>query len=483
MTPLRFLTGATLGILLVLLACPLQSMAQGGEPVEVPEPIKSFMPEVQKRVGDLRQVPVGVAAGQHEFFSVRLDEKPVEAGGARFGCVRFVAPPEAGLDMVWAFVAPPEWSQWYILPEKGTMEGFKNWINADRLYEGLPTSKENAARLQTLSSGSLEPGKTYILWFREHMETKKPPMLVGTINFLKPDDAVRERGWDAAAVEKGLGLKAAPAAEQVSYLGSRGGQAMLDTRFFAASDAENQISHVLTAIRQFKVMSGGFYVEMKMSMPPCKTEPLLGEVQAAHGQADLVLSADERRLFEEDAPGDLEAHYYDRFVFEVGMKKGRRHILRVTTQATDVSDVRPVQNGLTWSDVPMPNFKLRLFYKDGKEIARVAFWGQAEAKILSGHLPTGTYERVEGPGMVAEELVHLGEGAWEYRSLYPDGQVQRTMTLRGHAYDGPMKDYYPDGKPKVEATFEKGLLEGELKLWNEDGEIRTLRYKKGEAVE
>src|SRR5205814_2177353 len=97
---------------------------------------RTFIQEAQKHVTELPEVPVGTTAGKHEIFTARLDEKPIVVGEHRFGCVRFVAPKETGRDMVWAFSVPAEWGEWYILPDSGMkMDGFRDWIYADRLYE------------------------------------------------------------------------------------------------------------------------------------------------------------------------------------------------------------------------------------------------------------------------------------------------------------------------------------------------------------
>jgi hypothetical protein len=67
----------------------------------------------------------------------------------------------------------------------------------------------------------------------------------------------------------------------------------------------------------------------------------------------------------------------------------------------------------------LPEIDLRIFYRDKKEIARIAFWGEAKAQLLSGELPAGKYRRTDEEGKVQEELELRGNGEWDYRGYYP----------------------------------------------------------------
>ncbi|HEX8312317.1 MAG TPA: hypothetical protein VF614_13435 [Chthoniobacteraceae bacterium] len=476
---------------LFVLACACAGLAVAQEDTarekDILEPYRTFIVEAQRRVAEFPLLPVGTTAGKAEAFSVPINENPIVVGEHRFGCVRFVAPKESPRDMVWAFSVPAEWAQWFILPASGSMTGFTNWLNADRLYAGLPATIENPARLQTLSAASLKAGETYVLWFKEQRAMTEPAILTGVINFLPPPRKEKKekkeaKEWDAEAIEKGLGLKAAPAAQQAAYFKSRGGKALLDSRFFRPKYAAGRIDDLLLAVRSSKSFPSGMFVEMRISIPPCETDPPLAGVEKAYGPADIVLSAQERQLFDKDAPADEVAHYYDHFAFLVSEKAGQSHILQVTAQAPNTSEVRPQQDGLTWSDMPMNDIDLRVFYRDRKEIARVAFWGVKKAQLLSGKVPVDTFTRGTKADELREELKHLGTGSWEYRSTYPDGQPYRNAALQEHAYHGVIRDFYANGKPKAEATYTKGELDGVLKQWSKSGESRERRYRQGELV-
>jgi hypothetical protein len=474
-----------LGILLAFASMSLlpafTSMAQTPDANEVPEPFRTLVVEAPKRVSEFPEVSVGTKSGAHQAFTVRLDEKPLVIGGEhRFGCFRFKTPKEPSLDMVWIFTVPPEWSQWYILSAEGAMEGFRHWLAADRLYEGFPPPIKDQAYLQTLEAGSLKPDSTYIIWFYQKAPSKGPATLTAAINFLpgKKKDAE----WDHEQIEKGLGLKSAPAARQVEQLGSRGGRILLDARFFRPKYAELRIDNLLTSLRHSRSFGGGMFIEMRMQVPPCGTDPLLADIIAAHGEADLVLSADERRLFSEEGEDVRSVCYYDRFGFVLGGDTKKQHIYGVLTQASDVSEVRPRRDGLTWGDVPLPEVNLRVFFRDKKEIARVAFWGNENARVISGELPAETYRRDFDNGTIAEELIHAGGGEWEYRAFTEEGQPVRTAKLVKHAFHGILRDTYPDGKPRAEAPYKNGKLDGVLKQWNRNGEMQERMFRDGKPV-
>jgi hypothetical protein len=148
--------------------------------------------------------------------------------------------------------------------------------------------------------------------------------LTGMINFLPP--LKTEKQWEGETMEKALGLTPAPVEKQVDYLNSRGGRILLDARFFTTKYAAMRIDHLLTTLRHSRSLPGGMFIEMRIQIPPCDTDPALDAVRAAHGEPDLTLTDGERRVFDEklESPGAI--HYYDRFGFIVGERKGQTRI-------------------------------------------------------------------------------------------------------------------------------------------------------------
>lgn len=451
--------------------------AQEPKEKEWPEPFRSFIPEAQKHVVDFPLVPVGTTYGRHKTFTVRLDEKPIIMGGHRFGCVRFVVPAGEAREMVWAFSVPPAWANWYILPATGSMKGFQNWLDADRLYEELPATLACPAHLQTLDADNFKPGETYVLWFHTEQPSPAAATLSGMINFLPPSKGE----WKIEDIEKTLDLKTAKMESQATYFKSRGAKALYDKRFFTRDEADSCIDNLLFARRHLKVAGGGWFIATTKGPSDCRLQPELAAIQAAYGDADFALPGRDRRIFDQTAPENETAYYYDHIVFLVQEKRGKARVLNVTSVANDTSAVRPTRDGLTWGDVPLPQLALRIFYRDRKEIARLAYWGDGGAKVLSGELPNDTFQQQDEDGS-REELKYLGDGNWEERRTYANGQVRRTATLQAHMYQGITRTFFPDGKPQAEGHYEKGRLDGVLKQWKQTGESRELHFKAGERV-
>lgn len=453
------------------------NVAQEPDVKEWREPFRSFFPEAQKHVADFPLVPVTTTYGRHQTFSIRLDQKPIVIGGHRFGCVRFVAPPGEAREMVWAFSVPAAWGNWYILPATGSMKGFQNWFDADRLYEELPATVECPAHLQTLEADRFKPGETYILWFNTEQADPAPATLSGVISFLPPSKGE----WKSEDIEKTLALKAAKKEAQAAYFKSRGAKAIYDKRFFPRDEADSCMDNLLFARRHSKVAGDGWFIGMTKGPSDCRLQPELAAIRAAYGEPDFSLPGKERQAFEQDAPENETAYYYDYIVFLVREKNGKACVMNVTSVPNDTSAVHPSRDGLTWGDVPLPQLALRIFYRDRKEIAHVAFWGDGSAKLLSGELPRETFLQQNEDGS-REELKYLGEGNWEERRTYANGQVRRTATLQGHMYQGITRTYFSDGKPQAEGHYDKGRLDGVLKQWKQTGEMRELHFKAGERV-
>ena len=464
---------------LISLSIPCSAQETQDKQKKIPEPYRTFIPEAQKRMAEFPELPVTEAKGKERFFSVPFEKSVVTVGEHRFACFRFTTPAKSARDLVWAFAAPPEWAQWYILPAAGTMEGFHDLIKADRLYEGLPATVENPAILQSLEAASLKPSTPYIIWFKQQEPAKAELELKGIIRFLPPP--ARDKPWDSEEIEKALQLKSAPPAEQAKYLHSRGATALLDARFFEPGYGRARIDSILMERRHSIETADGFFIAMKSSVPPCKTEPLLADVQAAYGQPDLILNPAERHLFEQEALGKLSVYYYDYIGFVVDAQAAEPRILNVVTQGKNAAELKPNQDGYTWSDSPMREMDLRVFYHDRKEIARVAFWGKEKAELLSGTFPKETFSRSQGGQR--EELKYLGDASWEYRGLYSDGVAARVGKLKNHAWDELLTDFYPDGKKKAEVPYSHGVIEGMLKQWRPTGESREQRFRKGEPVD
>ncbi|HEX4122353.1 MAG TPA: lectin-like protein [Verrucomicrobiae bacterium] len=82
---------------------------------------------------------------------------------------RFKAPTRANHeDLLWAFVEPGDLKEWYILPEKGEMDGFTNFYHTSKgdyiREKPLLPLNGNQLILQHLNSDDLKDGQSYLIW-------------------------------------------------------------------------------------------------------------------------------------------------------------------------------------------------------------------------------------------------------------------------------------------------------------------------------
>ncbi len=474
--PVRFVH-----ILLAAGACLLASVALSAETPEIPEPYRSLPGKLQARAAEFPLVPVTQGDTPARVGTILLNQRPeVFANNQAFDAVRFRTPKDPGLDLVWAFVAPQGWRHWYILPVEGTMEGFQNWLNADRAYAGFTFDSERPLTLQTLSADRLKPDTEYLIWFSQqnHVPDRDAPLQLA-LHFA-PGKA--DHGdWDHEAVEQALGLVEAHATIQADFLRSRGARLLLNPDFFTADYAASRIKDCLDTRRSTQT-SGGFYVTMQIIIPPCDSSPLLSEIVATHGEPNLVLPGAQRVLFEDKPDHETRAtdlHYYDYFALEVNSSEPNPRVKRVVAQAFDTSAANAAIDGPTWGDVPLPGIDLRIFYIDRREVARVGHWGAPDARLISGKIPAGTYTQTYPTGELMESLTHDGKSGWDYVSHYRSGPVYRRSTLKDFRWHGLLTDYHENGRPRAELPFENGLRHGTLKQWDEAGNLLGEREFKG----
>ncbi|HUG70884.1 MAG TPA: WD40 repeat domain-containing protein [Pirellulaceae bacterium] len=106
--------------------------------------------------------PIEVAGREQQLQWQTLNVLP---GETRFEAVRFKSPLDVSADLYWAFTAPSP-MEWYIVPAKGEMTGFRGWQRVDELkLPNLEIPAGHCVRFQTLSGGQILPGQEYVLWF------------------------------------------------------------------------------------------------------------------------------------------------------------------------------------------------------------------------------------------------------------------------------------------------------------------------------
>ena len=468
-----------------LLAALCFILRLSGQDEDVPEPYRSLLPRLQARATEFPLVAVGSGEKRTEVATITLTKTPVlfESGEA-FDAIRFRAPAERGLDLVWAFTITETWMHWYIVPATGKpTAGFKNWLNGDRAYTKLGGSVKNPVILQTLAADALEPGREYLLWFSQKKHTPAPVTLKLKIHFAAP---AQDKGWDNEAIETVLQLKPAPALEQVAYFDSRGGRILTDPALFHPDDAESHVEHFLYTRRSTAAAGGGFYVTTEIACPPCRKTPKLSEIIARFGEPDCVLTAADYNAARGNGDGEpavSDRSYYDYFVFETYPADPTGRVQRVSSQYFNTASGKPLAGSLTWADLTMAAMDYKIFYKDGREIGRFVGWSTPDARLLRGKLPAGVYKTAYDNGAPQETMTYDGKGVWAYKSFYRAGPVYRTVSYNNGLLEGALTDFFEDGRTRAEASYEKGRLHGRLSVWTPDGTLaRDQVFEHGRLV-
>ncbi len=396
---------------------------------------------------------------------------------------RFTVPDDAqSKDLIWYFNAPKAWGNWYICPVEGEAgKGFQNWFYGDKVYQpfDLDGEKNRLRVLQTLSGENLEAGRSYILWFRRVQGTSGGK-LRGCIGFAKNDD-----DWDHNSIEKALELKTKGALSQVAQLNSRGGKILLDRSFFRPSYAEGRIDSVFASLRNTRQMRGGMFFTMEVAVPPCETEPAYEKIRRKFGAADFVQSGKElvrlRKSWTDEVDDSIDqgvtTYYYDYFGFEVRNDDDKEVVVRVVSHANDYSKLHEKKSERSFGQVPMKN--LTAFHHKGKEVGRMYYFleGGKEPFIIQ-EPPAGKYKRGD------EVLEYKGKGEWLSTSFYDDGPVSRRIPYSRNRMTGKAEGFHLNGKTSFVAFYKKGVLDGEVVEYSEDGKVtKRIEFKEGRRVE
>ncbi|HSY44051.1 MAG TPA: lectin-like protein, partial [Candidatus Acidoferrum sp.] len=133
--------------------------------------------------------PILNAGGQPDFQTLVLTN-PLVINRERIFGFRFKVPLRTNQeDLVWAFVEPGDFKEWYILPQTGEMNGFTNYYYQTKgEYMGakplLPMAG-NRLIFQYLTGDSLVDGQTYLIWFG--FGNRNPPAMSLTFTFTNFD--------------------------------------------------------------------------------------------------------------------------------------------------------------------------------------------------------------------------------------------------------------------------------------------------------
>ena len=144
--------------LLPIVIITLGSLAAGCSAAEDPETAPRAA--LQAAFGEFPLVECTYDEDDHLApATVVMNVEPIVAGGRRYDAFRIRTPKRHGLGLAWAFLAPPNLREWYILPRQGEMKGFSHfWPRYG--------TKERQLVLQALDSDAFKPGEEYLIWMR-----------------------------------------------------------------------------------------------------------------------------------------------------------------------------------------------------------------------------------------------------------------------------------------------------------------------------
>ena len=112
-------------------------------------------------IAQLPQVVPNVGRNKPKWYRITVNRD-----GSRLAVVRFKSTLKKKADLEWVFHAPGM-SNWYILPVRGTMKGFRSFSTERGLQLAGASWPEDAGIIfQQLSGSKIEPGQEYLLWFR-----------------------------------------------------------------------------------------------------------------------------------------------------------------------------------------------------------------------------------------------------------------------------------------------------------------------------
>lgn len=403
-------------------------------------------------------VTLGEKRGTPEPVEVNLGQILIPVPNRGVAVAVRIRTPKAPLqDFAWAFTAPRDWRPFYF----GTKDGAKidsiSWLEADRAYGNLPAATGSIVRFQSFAARSLQPDQEYLLGLINPLPSPDPFTLKARVTFTPEKRSHFAEHWHWEAFEKELQLLPGTPEESVAVLKSRGGRILLDHHLFPAAFGREKVGAMIASIREEKIHDPSGH---PLPDRPALHGPHLAAITQRHGAPDLVLSAKDISAIQPttNARSDTAAvsvAWYDYVGFFFQPEDPTRTVIAVEVQGCDLSLYQPRQDGLVWSAVPSPSFPLTVYFKDRKEIARIANPGTSEARLLSGSLVKGQYSRAIDPRYI-ENLTYLGDGNWDYMMLDPNGKVTRTMHYKNHARHGAMKDFNPDGTVQGVIWFDRG---------------------------
>ena len=151
-------------LVLLLLTRPHATAAEPEYPEN--EEAKTRRLALQAKYADLIEVKLNKDPQDVKFQIVDMRKSMVEVNGIKYCAFRFKTGGKVS-QLTWCFRYPPGMRSWYIMREKGTMQGFYTFskfvLSHDKNDWG---SKGDMFAAQSLPSTHFVPNTGYIMWFQ-----------------------------------------------------------------------------------------------------------------------------------------------------------------------------------------------------------------------------------------------------------------------------------------------------------------------------
>ncbi|MHB8524014.1 MAG: hypothetical protein ACYDH9_25100 [Limisphaerales bacterium] len=174
----------------------------------------NLLKALQTKAVSFQRLPATDQTGPCQFAPLQLNEHPLQVGTMRFDGFRFNTPPNAAMDLVWAFECSTNLHsrRWFILPLQGGMKiGFEDW------YHGLFATSKGVAggpdlTLQFLSGKKLQPGRAYFIWFG--FDDPQPVEFQAAMRFARPGEIDPN---NPETLVRAMGLEGMVGAERMTF--------------------------------------------------------------------------------------------------------------------------------------------------------------------------------------------------------------------------------------------------------------------------
>lgn len=126
-----------------------------------PKATDEFIEALQSAAGELPALELSANPQEATWNHLKVFE-----GGIPFSAFRFSSMMDQPADLSWVFTGEESGVNWYILPARGSMSGFKDfrWSHFPR-FQNPSVPCHETAYFQTLGGGEIKPGEDYIVYF------------------------------------------------------------------------------------------------------------------------------------------------------------------------------------------------------------------------------------------------------------------------------------------------------------------------------